>query len=256
LKTTKTLFLAWQDPISRFWFPIGRLTFDQGIYQFVYTQGVKEAEEKSAFKALSSFPRLDEIYTSTQLFPVFANRLMSRSRPDYSSFIEWLNIPNDENDPITILARSGGERETDTLAVFPCPEVDEQGQYHLYFFSHGLRHLPSSAIERINQLEFGEKLWLAHEFQNPYDSQALILNTKDHYIVGYSPRYLLAEIFELLRHNSNLEVQVERVNQPPTPLQFRLLCKMSVVCRDDFRPFSSSQYQPLIAEIATAMKST
>ncbi|MHC5731325.1 MAG: DNA-binding protein, partial [Nostoc sp.] len=123
--------------------------------QFVYTQGVKEAEEKSAFKALSSFPRLDEIYTSTQLFPVFANRLMSRSRPDYSSFIEWLNIPNDENDPITILARSGGERETDSLAVFPCPEVDEQGQYHLYFFLHGLRHLPSSAIERINQLEFG-----------------------------------------------------------------------------------------------------
>lgn len=75
---TKTLFLACLDPISRFWFPIGRLTFDQGIYQFVYTQGVKEAEEKSALKALSSFPHLDEIYTSTQLFPAFANRLMSR----------------------------------------------------------------------------------------------------------------------------------------------------------------------------------
>jgi hypothetical protein len=171
--------------------------------------------------------------------------------------------------------RSGGERETDTLAVFPCPEVDEQGQYHLYFFSHGLRHLPISAIERINQLDSGEKLWLAHascypagtlsanksgdppnalahEFQNPYDSQALILNTEDHYIVGYCPRYLLAEIFELLRQNSNLEVRVERVNKPPTPLQFRLLCKMSVDAQDDFRPFSSSQYQPLIAEIAAA----
>jgi len=265
----KTLFLAWQDPISRFWFPIGRLTFDQGIYQFIYTQGVKEAQEKSAFKPLSSFPRLDEIYTSHQLFPVFANRLMSRSRPDYSSFIEWLNIPNDENDPITILARSGGERETDTLAVFPCPEVDELGQYHLYFFSHGLRHLPTSAIERINQFEPREKLWLAHascfksgdppnalahEFQNPYDSQALILNTEDHYIVGYCPRYLLAEVFELLRHNSNLEVQVERVNKPPTPLQFRLLCKMSVDVQDDFRPFSSSQYQPLIAEMMAVIK--
>lgn len=86
MKTPKTLFLAWLDPISRYWFPIGRLTFDGGIYQFVYTQGVKEAQEKCAFKPLSSFPRLDEIYTSTQLFPVFANRLMSRSRPDYSSF--------------------------------------------------------------------------------------------------------------------------------------------------------------------------
>lgn len=153
MKTPKTLFLAWQDPISRYWFPIGRLTFDGGIYQFVYTQGVKEAEEKCAFKPLSSFPRLDEIYTSTQLFPVFANRLMSRARPDYSSFIEWLNIPNNENDPMAILARSGGSRETDTLAVFPCSGVDEQGHYHLYFFSHALRHLPSSAIERINQFD-------------------------------------------------------------------------------------------------------
>lgn len=253
MNTLKTLFLAWQDPISRYWFPIGRLTFDESIYQFVYTQGVKEAEEKCAFKPLSSFPRLDEIYRSTQLFPVFANRLMSRSRPDYSSFIEWLNILNDENDLMAILARSGGERETDTLAVFSCPEVDEQEQYHLHFFSHGLRHLPSSAIERINQFDPGEKLLLAHELQNPYHSQTLILNTEDHYIVGYCPRYLLAEIFELLRQNSNLEVQVERVNRPPTPLQFRLLCKMSVHTLDDFHLFSSYQYQPLIAEMASKL---
>lgn len=251
----KTLFLAWQDPHRRDWFPIGRLTFDGNIYKFVYIQGVKEAQEKSAFTPLLSFPRLDEIYTSTHLFPVFANRLMSRSRPDYQSFMEWLDIKN-ENDPITILARSGGERETDTLAVFPCPEVDERGQYHLYFFSHGLRHLPSGTMERINQLEFGEKLWLAHEFQNPYDSQALILNTEDHYIVGYCPRYLLAEIFELLQQNSNLEVRVERLNKPPTPLQFRLLCKMSVNAINDFRPFSSPQYQPINAELATPVKSS
>ena len=253
---TPTLFLAWQDSISRYWFPIGRLTFDGSVYQFVYTQGVKEAKEKSAFKPLSSFPHLDEIYTSTQLFPVFVNRLMSRSRPDYQRFIKWLNIPNDEHDPITILARSGGERETDTLAVFPCPEIDERGQYHLYFFSHGLRHLPSGTIERINQLEFGEKLWLAHEFQNPYDSQALILNTEDHYIVGYYPRYLLAEIFELLRQNSNLEVRVERLNKPPTPLQFRLLCKMSFDIQPGFRPFSNYQYQPINVEVATTIKSS
>lgn len=199
---------------------------------------------------LLSFPRLDEVYTSTYLFPVFANRVMSRSRPDYSSFIEQLDLLNDDPSPMAILARSGGERQTDTLAVFPCPEVDEQGHYHLYFFSHGLRHLPSSAIERINQFEPGAKLWLQYEFQNPYDAQALILNTEDHYIVGYCPRYLLAEIFELLRQNSNLEVRVERVNKPPTPLQFRLLCKMSVDALDDFRPFSSRQYQPLIAEMA------
>lgn len=119
-----------------------------------------------------------------------------------------------------------------------------------------MRHLPSSAIERINQFEFGEKLWLAHEFQNPYDTRALILNTEDHYIVGYCPRYLLAEIFELLQQNSNLEVRVERLNKPPTPLQFRLLCKMSVNAINNFRLFSSSQCQPINAELATPVKSS
>jgi hypothetical protein len=52
---------------------------------------------------------------------------------------------------------------------------------------------------------------------------------------------------------SNLEVRVERVNKPPTPLQFRLLCKMSVDAIDDFRPFSSRQYQPFIAEMTAVI---
>jgi hypothetical protein len=268
LKTPNKLFLAWQDPISRSWFPIGRLTFDGESYKFVYTQGVKEAQAKCAFKPLASFPRLDEIYRSTHLFPVFSNRLMSRSRPDYQSFIQWLNLPEEENNPIAILARSGGERQTDTLTVFPYPEPDAQGHYHLHFFSHGLRHLPSNAIERINLLPSREKLWLAHascfksgdppnalahEFQNSYEEEVLTLNTEDHHIVGYCPRFLRAETFVLLRQNSSIEVRVEQVNQPPTPLQFRLLCCMIVVCTDDFRPFSSSQYQPLIDDTVTSL---
>lgn len=253
MKTLKTLFLAWQDPNSRSWFPIGRLTFDGAIYQFVYTQGVKEAQQKCGFQPLSSFPRLDDVYTSTQLFPVFSNRLMPRSRPDYSSFIQWLNIPQHEDDPIAMLSRSGGQRKTDTLTVFPCPELDEEGRYHIHFFSHGLRHLPEGALERINCFEPGEKLLLAHEFQNPYVARALTLNTEDHHIVGYCPRYLLSEVFELLRKKSSLvDVRVERVNLPPTPLQFRLLCNMTAQWSKDFRPFSSQEYQPLIADVVTS----
>lgn len=251
MKTVKTLFLAWQDPKSRSWFPIGRLTFDGDKYQFVYTQGASLAQKKCGFESLLSFPRLDEVYKSTQLFPVFSNRLMPRSRPEYSDFVQSLNIPQHEDDPIAILARSGGQRKTDTLTVFPYPEPDEEGRYHIHFFSHGLRHLPDCAIGRINQFELGEKLWLAHEFQNIYDSQALTLHTEDHYIVGYCPRYLNSEVFELLRQNQRLvEVCVERVNQP-TPLQFRLLCNMTAQWSDDFRPFSSQDYQPLTAKVTT-----
>ncbi|MEA5517025.1 HIRAN domain-containing protein [Nodularia sp. UHCC 0506] len=249
MKTPQTLFLAWQDFKSRSWFPIGRLTFDGTRYKFVYIQGVEEAQQAYYFEPLSSFPYLDQVYTSNHLFPVFSNRVMPPSRPDYAKFRQWLNIPEHEDDILAILARSGGQRETDSLAVFPCPEPDEEGRYQLHFFAHGLRHLPKCTVERINNFKPGEKLWLAHEFQNKYDSQALILNTEDHHIVGYCPRYLRSEVFELLQKDpSSVDLCVERINLLPTPLKFRLLCSITAQCEDDFRPFSSQEYQPLVKE--------
>lgn len=246
MKTPKTLFLAWQDPDSRLWFPIGRLTFEDDKYHFVYLQGAIEAQKQCKFEPLLSFPELSKHYTSTELFPIFSNRLMPRSRPDYPKFIKWLNLPEDEEDPIALLARSGGRRETDTLTVFPGPEPNEEGKYHIHFFSHGLRHLPEGSIERINCFQPGDKLLLAHEFQNPYDPKALTLNTEDHYIVGYCPRYLGNTIFQLLSKDPNrVEVLVERVNLTPTPLQFRLLCSMTANWHDEFCPFSEKEYQSI-----------
>lgn len=254
MKTPQTLFLAWQDTHSRSWFTIGRLTYDGTRYKFVYTKSVKEAQNTCGFEPLYSFPDLEKVYTSIHLFPIFSNRLMSRSRPDYANFLQWLNISELEDDPLAILARSGGQRETDSLAVFPCPEADEKGEYQLHFFAHGLRHLPKCAIERINHFVSTEKLWLAHEFQNPHDTKALTLNTEDHHIVGYCPRYLRSEVFDLIwKDPSSVRLEVERVNLPPTPLQFRLLCHITTLCKDDFRPFSSPEYQPLVIDnIVTA----
>ncbi|MBG1244169.1 HIRAN domain-containing protein [Nostoc sp. NZL] len=253
----KTLFLAWQDPKSRAWFPIGRLTFDGTKYQFVYTHGAVRAQDKHRFQLLYSFPDLNNVYTSVELFPLFSNRLMRRSRPDYKNYIEWLNIPEDEDDPVTILSRSGGRKVTDSFEVFPCPESDENGLYHIHFFAHGLRHLPTSATERINQLQTGELLYLANEFQNPYDPRALLLCTEDHYIVGYCPRYIVDDVFKLKNKNPALvKVHVERVNPVPTPLQLRLLCNMTAEWHEDFLPFSSQEYQPLVADIPMAYTSS
>jgi hypothetical protein len=243
----KTLFLAWQDPKSRYWFPIGQLTFDGEHYQFVYTQGVKEAQTKCKFQPLPSFPSFDKVYTSVELFPLFSNRLMRPSRPDYKDYIECLNIPQNEDDPIAILARSGGQKATDTFAVFPCPEPDENGLYHIHFFVHGLRYFPKSSIERVNELRKDEQLYLVHDAQNPYDPQALLLRTEDQYNVGYCPRYLVNDVYELLEQDPKLiHVHIERVNPAPTPIQFRLLCNMTAEWHQDFHPFSSQEYQPIV----------
>ncbi|NMG11246.1 HIRAN domain-containing protein [Brasilonema sp. UFV-L1] len=249
----KTLFLAWQDPISRCWFPIGRLTFDGDKYQFVYTHGATNAQSECGFQPLLSFPDLNKVYKSVELFPLFSNRLMRRSRPEYKNFVQWLNIPQHSDDPIAILARSGGSKVTDHLEVFPCPEPDENGLYHIHFFAHGLRHLPQCATSRINRAQPGELLWLSHEIQNPYDPNALTLNTEDHHIVGYCPRYLVHDALKMLRQNPTLvHVHVERVNPVPTPLQFRLLCNMTAEWHQDFRPFSSDDYQPIVADAPSA----
>lgn len=248
----KTLFLAWQDSESGSWFAIGRLTFNGKEYQFNYTNGVLEAKLKCGFEPLPSFPDFSKVYISQKLFPLFSNRVMPRSRPDYHEFVQWLNIPKYEDDPIALLARSGGKRVTDQFEVFPCPEPDENGRYCIHFFAHGLRHLPKPAIERINGLEVGELLYLAHEFQNRYDSSALLLCTEDRWIVGYCPRYLCGDFFQLIwQHRELVRVEVDRLNQPPTPLQFRLLCKMTADWRD-FRPFSSPMYQPVSSDVLAA----
>lgn len=253
MSNVEKLFLAWQDPNSSSWFPIGQLTFDGIMYKFVYTQGARVAENTCHFKPLFSFPQLEKVYTSTSLFAVFSNRLMSPSRPDYADFLQWLNISQAEATPLVILSRSGGQRETDNYTVFPCPKPDAAGQYHLHFFAHGLQYLPQFAIQRINHLQLAEKLCF-HRFQNPDDSQTLTIRTDDNYIIGDCPGYLRNEFFKLIIcDSSSITLKVERVNLPPTPLQFRLLCHMICLFKNDFHPFSSSEYQPLIEEDANTV---
>ena len=62
---------------------IGRLEFANGTYRFVYTRGAKTAK---GFTPFSGMENLDDIYKSAELFPIFANRLLSKSRPEYEAF--------------------------------------------------------------------------------------------------------------------------------------------------------------------------
>lgn len=246
------LFLAWRESSTRTWFPVGRLLFEDGRYSFSYLQGALRAKEQRGFRPLESFPSLSEVYESDELFPLFRNRLPSPSRPDYAKFAEYLNVPHSADDPMVLLARSGGRRATDNLEVFPCPELDDSGQYHIHFFAHGVRHLPQGAIARIDTLRPGETLLLCWDFQNPHDTQALMLRTndtasqaQDPYIVGYCPRYLSEDVLRLVGNCSDVHVAVERLNPAPAPLQFRLLCNMTACWPQDFHPFTGADYQPI-----------
>ena len=250
----KLLFLAWQNPDTRLWYTIGRLTeTETDCYQFSYTQGALTAQREGGFCPLPSFPDLFSVYVSESLFPLFSNRLPSRSRSDYGDFVEWLSLPLAEEDPFALLARSGGQRTTDTLAAFPCPEPDESGRYHTHFFVHGLSHMTDSARARAEALQPGERLLLMRDIQNPQEPKALMLRTAEAFkgdasLLGYFPQFLVADVNQLLDLMSGEDavvVRVERVNKAPAPVQFRLLCSVTMHWPDGFRPFTALDYEPL-----------
>jgi len=242
----KTLFLAWQDPQTREWFPVGKLTYEDGHYRFVYTKG---AEASANFIPFGLMRDLTASYKSKELFPLFANRLISKKRPEYRDFVRWLDLGEDEADPLVLLARTEGVRETDSLTVFPCPERDPEGKYVVHFFSHGIRYLPDEARLKINSLHTGQTLYLMPDPQNRYDGCAIALRTGDPAtIVGYCPRYISSDFLEVLRHDpAAVQVRVKRVNIE-APIQLRLLCTLAAEWPENFKPCSNEYYRELASE--------
>jgi hypothetical protein len=189
-------------------------------------------------------------YRSRELFPLLSNRLLSKNRPEYRDFLGWLNLRENEDDPLVLLARTGGFRATDSLMVFGCPEPI-MDNYHVHFFSHGIRYLPEFAIKKANDLVPGNRLYLMPDPQNPVDSFAIALRTDDPAaIVGYCPRFLAQDFNRLLSagtlNANNIIVKVEKVN-PDAPVQFRLLCNLTAPWPTGFRPYSA---EPSFAPLA------
>lgn len=248
-----TLFVAWNELPSHAWFPIGRLTSDGNSYQFAYTAGAIVAQRQCGFKPLWSFPDWDKVYESPELFSVFSNRLLRPSRPDYPDFLQWLNLSQSENNPLLLLARSGGQRVTDRLEVFPSPEVDEDGLCHFHFFARELQHLPQKSLNLIDRLQPGDLLRAVEieHIENGYIRRSLSLSTVDGSRVGNCPKYLLeSDFLRLYQEPERVQIVVDQVNLSPAPQAFRLLCHLAVQGGRGFQPFSSSLYQPILSELA------
>jgi hypothetical protein len=246
-----TLLVAWQDQGNRSWYPVGRLSrHGEGYYEYMYTKGALEARA-AGFRFLPGFDDFSEVYRSTELFPVFANRIPPESRPDFADFMAYLNLPRDGIDPIAILSVSGGRRVTDSLELFPIPIAGPDGKYVMRFLVHGIRHLPPASQERILSLTTGECLRIMADLQNPIDPKALALRSDDsptggRFLIGFVPRYLLFEAWDSRLVSGLLPtITVERVNPPPAPLQVRLLCKWLAKTAGAETPFASEPYQPI-----------
>lgn len=241
------LFVAWRggDGDHGTWGPVGRLEYVDGLYRFCYTRGAKTL---SGFRPFPQMSDLEQVYESQELFPLFANRLLSPSRAEYDAYLRWGGFETGQRpDPIAILGVTEGIRQTDSIEVFPCPAPDASGCYANSFFLHGLRWLPPQAIERINRLTLGEPLFLMWDACNQVDANAVALRTQnERMLIGYVPRYLSRDVVNLLVQSDpgSITLTVQRLN-PDAPLQHRLLCRMHALWPEGFEPCRGQEFQPI-----------
>lgn len=247
---SNSLYVAWRsgDSTHGRWGPVGRLDHDGGGYRFVYTHGANSLE---GFSPFAGMPDLETVYESQELFPLFANRLLARSRPEYDAFLVWGGFdPNNPPDPIAVLGVTEGRRTTDSFEVFPCPSPDADGLFNLSFFVHGMRWTTPQAQEQINKMKQGDRLVLIPDDDNEKDRYAVGVFTpsKPPVRLGYVPRYLARDVRVLLESPDSIELSVKRIN-PHAPMQQRLLCQMKTPWPDEFSSCREEAYQPIPADV-------
>lgn len=243
---TKTLFLAWQDNEQRQWFPVGRLDADveQPLYRFRYTGGAKRARKEVDFPLLYEFPNLHEDYQSSELFPLFSNRVIASGRPDRTDYLHYLGL-SENADPVEILSMNGGRRATDLYEVFPKLVKQNDGSFTCRFFLHGWRHVSESAKDRIDLLNENEKLYVTMELTNPATGLAVQIQTEDYHMIGWAPRYLVEDLVAAMVEAPKYSAHVVRINPQPAPSRQRVLIEMRGYW-EEHEPMTSGDFTPLV----------
>lgn len=241
------LFVAWQNPASHRFIPVARLVSlisDDGrpLFEFAY---INHATDNHNFLPFLSFPQLDHVYLSPDLFPMFQNRLMSPRRPDFGKHMEQLGLSLQVRDPLIILSRSGGRRMTDTLELFPMPLFEPEYGYRTWFWAHGMRQIPAEGHQRLLQLQLDEQVFPRCDMGNPVQPDAIELCTKENIRIGYLPTYLLDDAWSLHDTCSRCEIYVDKINPPPAVLHQRLLLRLESCWPDGFTPYAAAGYQPI-----------
>jgi len=243
----KTLFLAWQAP-DRQWFPIGRLSADveKSEYQFDYIRGALSARDATGFKPLVAFPDFEQKYSASELFPLFTNRILTKSRKGFSDYIRSLDLDPKHLNMLEVLAITGGERQTDSFEVFRKIYKEPDGSFKCRFFLHGLNHVNKLGAERATRLKEGEHLQISVEINNPKTKNAIQLSTQDYLPLGWTPRYLVSDLLLAMSDSPELKARVVKVNSTSVPLNRRYLIEMNgIILPKGIEPMAGKEFQPI-----------
>lgn len=207
-QSARRLLVTRQHPETRRYECVGELAVAlDGRYTFRYEDGVT--------RPLPGLPLRDE-HISTDLFAIFADRVIHPSRPDYEESLHQLGLDLDAG-PFEVLAVSGGRRTGDAYELTPVPTP---GPVELPFLVHGIRHLSEVEQQAVDRLTVGDALQLRQEPDNPVNERALLVTTAGTRL-GYVPDPLVEYVHDIIRSEHGLVVT--RVNPASAGFHMRLL---------------------------------
>lgn len=170
---------------------------------------------------------------------------MGSHRKDLKDYLTWLGFDQSNYDPIEVLALTGGERQTDSLEVFPGVEKKADGTFSCRFFLHGLRHVSEAGRHRAERLHAQECLQIALEMNNPATRLAVQLQSTDGHMLGWGPRYLVSALVGATVKFTELTATVIRSNPQEAPLARRLLIEMAGRLPASVEPINSPEFAPV-----------
>ena len=95
----------------------------------------------------------------------------------------------------------------------------------------------------------GEELSVAVEVTNQATRDAIQLQTRDRLIIGYAPRYLIQDLFQvIMRCSVPPSARVSRVNRPPAPPNQRVLVLFEGCWPENYEPMSGQEFRPVVGE--------
>ncbi len=252
--TRRELVVAWQHPDERSISPVGLLTVDASGYTFRY---VRHVTTLAGFRPLLGFGRLDQVYQSPRLFPLFAQRAMDPRRPDYERYVTELGLDPQETTPWEQISRSTGRRQGDTLQLVPVPHAVD-GRVTCPFLVHGIRHMPTNPLmlhgeprpvtfeeveHALAELQPGAELSLAPEPTNAKNPEAIMV-VAGRTPVGYVPDLLVHDLHRLMEI-TRVTASVIRVNPSDAPAHLRMLAELRAFGTGDFEFFQDDRWQPV-----------
>jgi hypothetical protein len=228
-----SLIVAWQHPASRLISPVGLLEHGAG-YRFRY---LRRAPAVEGFLPFLGFPRWDQTYLATRLFPLFQQRIMSPRRPDFGQFLRQLDL-DDNASPWEQLARSEGRRTGDTVQVFPIPLVYPDRSSTCRFLVHGIRHVNHGHLPALRR---DDRLALLADPANPVNPEAVLVCSPHGERLGYVPDLLLDHL-RALQESAPVTLAVEHVNGPEAPAHLRLLVRLDGTAPSGYEPMSGPDW--------------